>query len=117
MDIEQTMDIDEIPFNKLQIGQDDLKDEPLEVIESLVPPPQMMETSDKTAENTNGEELMEVEESFRGRKKNMRCSIEYTWTNSVMRRTVTQTLTIWVTHISNKDMNNQRTLKDYFSEL
>ena len=61
MDIEQTTNIDEIPFNKLQIGQDDLKDEPLEVMELLVPPPQGMEISDDTAENTNAEELTEVE--------------------------------------------------------
>ena len=46
---------------KLQIGQDDSKDEPLEVTESLVPPPQAMLMSDNTAENTNGEELIEAE--------------------------------------------------------
>ena len=61
MNTGQTMDIDEIPFNKLQIGQDDLKDEPLEVMEPLVPPLHMMKTSDNTAENINGEEHMEAE--------------------------------------------------------
>ena len=33
----QTMDIDEVPFSKLQIGQYDQKEEPLEVMDSLVP--------------------------------------------------------------------------------
>ena len=60
-DMEWTMDIDERPFNELQIGQDDSKDEPLEVTESLVPTPQVTETSDDTAENTDEEELTEAE--------------------------------------------------------
>ena len=35
--MEQTMDIDEVPFHKLNLGQDDLKErEPLEVTQSLV---------------------------------------------------------------------------------
>ena len=61
MDIVQTMDIDKVPVSKLQIGQDDQKEEPWEVMESLIPPPSMTETSDNTAENTNGEELAEAE--------------------------------------------------------
>ena len=60
-DAEQTMDIDEVPFSKLQIGQDAQKKEPLEVTESLVPPPSMTEASDDTVEKTNGEEVMEAE--------------------------------------------------------
>ena len=61
VDTEQATHIDEVPFSKLQIGQDNQKEEPLEVTELLVPPPPMTEVSDDTAENTNGEELMEVE--------------------------------------------------------
>ena len=38
-DMEKIMDIDEVAFSKLQIGQDNHKEEPLEVMESLVPPP------------------------------------------------------------------------------
>ena len=60
-DTEQTTDIDKVPFSKLQIGQDNQKEEPLEVTESLVPPPPITEASDNTVENTNGEELMEAE--------------------------------------------------------
>ena len=38
--MEKVTDIDEVPFHKLNLGQDDQKEEePLEVIESLVPPP------------------------------------------------------------------------------
>ena len=61
VEMEQTMDIDEVPFSKPQIGQDDQKEEPLEVTESLVQPPSTTEISDDTAENTNGEELTETE--------------------------------------------------------
>ena len=38
-DIEQTTDVNEIAFSKLQIGQSDLKEEKLEVTDSLIPPP------------------------------------------------------------------------------
>ena len=62
MDTEHTKDIDEIPFSKLQVGQDYSKEEPLEVTELLVPPPlQVTETSDNTVENTNGVDLTEAE--------------------------------------------------------
>ena len=37
--IEQAMDIDKVPFGKPQIGQINQMEEPLEVMESLVPPP------------------------------------------------------------------------------
>ena len=61
MDTKQTIDIDKVPFSKLQTGQDDQKEELLEVTESLVPPPSMTEASDDTVENTNGEEMTEAE--------------------------------------------------------
>ena len=41
----------------------------MEVTESLVPPPQPMEISDYTAENTNGEELTEVERKLQREKE------------------------------------------------
>ena len=71
-DIEQTTDIDEVPFSKLQIGQDDQKEDPLEVMESLAPPPPppVTETSDNAAENTNGEELTEVERKLQREEEN-----------------------------------------------
>ena len=58
---EQTMDIDEVAFSKLQIGQSDPKEEPLEVTRSLIPPPPATEAPEVQTENTNGEELSEVE--------------------------------------------------------
>ena len=66
MDTKQITDLDEVPFSKLKIGQDDQKEEPLEVMESLVPPlpppSTVTETSDSTVDNTNEERLMEAEE-------------------------------------------------------
>ena len=41
---EQTTDIDEVAFSKQQIGQSNLKEEPIEVMKSLIPPPQVTET-------------------------------------------------------------------------
>ena len=55
------MGIDKVSLSKLQIGQDDQKEEPLEVRDSLVPPPPMTETSEDMTENTNKEVLTEVE--------------------------------------------------------
>ena len=49
---EQIMDIDEVAFSKLQIGQSDPKEELLEVMKSLIPP-------EEATENTNREELLE----------------------------------------------------------
>ena len=53
------MDIDEVPFSKLQIGQDDCKEESLEVMELLVLPP-TLEASEDTTKNMD-EGLREVE--------------------------------------------------------
>ena len=63
MDMEKVMDIDEIPFSKLQIGQDGHKEEPLEVTESLVSLPSTLATSEDTTENTD-EGLTEAEEKL-----------------------------------------------------
>ena len=43
---EQTMDIDEVAFSKLQIRQSDPKEELLEVMKSLIPLPSMTEASE-----------------------------------------------------------------------
>ena len=58
--MEQTMDIDEVAFSKLQIRQSNLKEEPLKVITSLIPPP-TTEASADAMENTDGEGLSEAE--------------------------------------------------------
>ena len=60
-DMEQTMNIDKIPFSRLQIGQDVQKDEPLEVTDLLVPPPLITETLEDMTENNDREGLMEAE--------------------------------------------------------
>ena len=59
--IDQTTDIDEVAFIKLQIGQSNPKEEPIEVTKSLIPPPSVIKTPGEVTENTNGEELLEVE--------------------------------------------------------
>ena len=56
------MDINEVPFSKLQIGQDDDKKEVLEVMESLVPPPASGALEDTTKNTDEG--LMEAEEKL-----------------------------------------------------
>ena len=59
--MEQTMNIDKVTFSKLQIGQSDLKEEPFEVMTSLIPLPPTTEASGDVMENTDGEGLLEVE--------------------------------------------------------
>ena len=59
--MEQTTDIDKVGFSKLQIGQDDLKEEPLVVARLLIPQPTVTEPLEQVIENTNGEGLLEVE--------------------------------------------------------
>ena len=59
--MEQTMDIDKVAFSKLQIGQSDLKEETLEVMTSLIPPPPTTEASGDAMESTNREGLSEEE--------------------------------------------------------
>ena len=59
-DIEQTTDVDEGAFSKLQIRQSDLKEEPIEVTDSLIPAPPTKTPEDMTERN-DGEELSEAE--------------------------------------------------------
>ena len=58
LETEQAMDIDEVPFHKLTLKQDEPKDtEPLEVMQSLVPLP-----SDPTKEEAKANDEMKEEE-------------------------------------------------------
>ena len=60
--IDQTTDIDKVAFSKLQIRQSDPKEEPIEVTNSLIPPPPpVTEIPGDMTGNTNGEELSEAE--------------------------------------------------------
>ena len=48
-------EVDDLPFQNLTTGQDKPKEEPLEVTDSLVPPPAMASvTADNTMEDTDG---------------------------------------------------------------
>ena len=63
------MDTDEVAFSKLQIGQNNLKEEPLEVMTSLIPPPPPTEVSGDTMEKTDGEGLSEAEKRLQRDKE------------------------------------------------
>ena len=61
MDMEQITDIDEVPFHKLNLGQDEQKEkEPLEVTQSLVAPPSDPMNTEATATEEEGKMDMEV---------------------------------------------------------
>ena len=59
--MEQTADTDKVAFSKLQIGQSDPQEEPLEVTTLLIPPPPTTEALGDMIENTNREGLSEAE--------------------------------------------------------
>ena len=65
---EKIIDIDEVPFSKLHIGQGNHKEEPLDVMELLVPPTTTLATLGDNTKNTD-EGLTEVEEIFQREKE------------------------------------------------
>ena len=67
-DVEKTVDVDEIPLNKLKIGQDNHEEQPLEVTESLVLPPSTLAALEDTTENTD-EGLTEAEVKLEGEEE------------------------------------------------
>ena len=67
--MEQTTDIDEVAFSKLQIRQSDPKEETLEMMTSLIPPPPTTEASGDTMENTNKEGLSETGKRFQRKEE------------------------------------------------
>ena len=58
--IDKTMDVNEIALSKLQIRQSDPKEEPIEVTDSLIPPP-LTETPGGMTGKNDRKELLEVE--------------------------------------------------------
>ena len=62
-DIDKTTDVDEVAFSKLQIGQNDLKEEMIEVTDALVQSPLTETSRDMTGKN-DGKELSEAERKF-----------------------------------------------------
>ena len=101
--VEQTTDIDQVTFCNLQIGQRDLKEELIEVMTSLIPPPQVTETPGEVPENTNGEELLKQRRGFTRKKKNMYYMTEYIWDNLAKRKRVIQTQMAQLIPISDED--------------
>ena len=67
--IEQTMDIDEVVFNKLQSRQSNLREGTLEVMKSLIPPPPVTKVPEEVTENTKTEELLEGEKKFQRKEQ------------------------------------------------
>ena len=62
MNMEQTMDIDQVPFHKLNFGQDNLREkEPLEVMQSLVPLPSDPANVGATTKDETEEGQMDME--------------------------------------------------------
>ena len=73
---DQTTDI--VAFSKLQIGQSNLKEKPIEVMNSLIPPlPPVTETPGDITRNTNGEELSEAEKRLQKEEENTIYMEEY----------------------------------------
>ena len=68
-DIDKITDVNEVAFSKLQIGQSNLKEEPIEVTDALVPPPSTKIPRDMTGKN-DGKELSETERKLQQDKRN-----------------------------------------------
>ena len=60
-DNDKTTDINNVAFSKLHNGQSNLREELIEVTDSLIPPPPKMKTPGEMTGNTDREELSEVE--------------------------------------------------------
>ena len=59
-DIDKTTDVNKVAFSKLKIGQSNLKEEPIEMTDALVPP-SLTETPRDMSGKNNGKELSEAE--------------------------------------------------------
>ena len=75
--MEQTTDIDEVAFSKLQIRQSNPKEETLEVTKSLIPPLSMTEASEDATENTVEKGYQKQITGFRGKKNSLSCMTGY----------------------------------------
>ena len=64
--MEQTMGIEEVVFSKLQIEQSNLREEPLEVMKSLIPPPPVTEAPEEVTEITKREDPLEAMKRLQG---------------------------------------------------
>ena len=67
-DIDKTTDINEVAFSKLHIGQSNLKEEPKEMADSLIPLPLTETPGDITGKN-DSKELSEVERKLQQKEE------------------------------------------------
>ena len=65
----QTTDVDEVACSKLQIGQGGLREEPIEVTDSLIQP-LLTETPEDMTGNNDGKELLEEERKLQQEEEN-----------------------------------------------
>ena len=87
----------EIAFSKLQIGQSDPKEKPLEVTKSLIPPPppvtEAPEEAEEVTENNNERgAIRRQRRGFRGKNKSMNYMTKYMWVSSAREKRMIQTL-------------------------
>ena len=105
---EQTTDIYDVAFSKLQTGQSNPWEEPLEVTKSLIPPPPVMDTSEEVTADANGNELSEAEKRLQRKKISMSCTIGYSWVSSARKKKQTWTQMAQPILILAKNMNIQK---------
>ena len=75
---EQTTDIDQVAFSKLQIRQGDPREEPLEVMKSLIPPlPATESTRRSDRKHQQRRAIGSREIGFRGKKKSTNYMTQY----------------------------------------
>ena len=67
-DIDQNTDVNEIAFRKLQIRQSNLKEEMVEMTNSMIPPP-LMEMPEGTVEKNDSDGLSEVERKLQQKRR------------------------------------------------
>ena len=103
-DIDQRTAINEIPFSKLQIRQNDPKEELVEITDSLILPP-MTKALEDTVEKNDSDKLSEVERKQQQEEENTKYIRGHRWESSVKWRRVTQSQTTQATVTLPEDKN------------
>ena len=70
-DIGLKTDVNKIAFGNLQIGQSDPKEEPVEVMDSLIPPP-LTEIPEDIVGKNDSDELAEAERKLQQEEENFK---------------------------------------------
>ena len=84
-DIDQTTDINEIAFSKLQIGQNNLKEGPLKVMDSLIYNYHQLRCQKTWQERMTVKNYQKLRESYNRKKRAMSDIREYMWDSSLKR--------------------------------